>query len=180
MTIALWMLAAQGIIGAFDTLYYHEWRARLPARGRAAAAELKLHAARDFFYAVLFGTLPILEWRGGWAYALVAVLVAEIILTLWDFVVEIAVRKPFGDVYAGERVTHAVMGILYGGMLANLISSIRAWAALPTGLAWASADVPAALRVALLIMAAGVAASGVRDLYAAYELPKSSWPWDRA
>jgi hypothetical protein len=25
-----------------------------------------------------------------------------------------------GDVYAGERVTHAVMGILYGGMLAFL------------------------------------------------------------
>ena len=58
MIVALWLLAIQGVIGAFDTLYYHEWRARLPARGQAAASELKLHAARDFFYAVLFGTLP--------------------------------------------------------------------------------------------------------------------------
>jgi hypothetical protein len=33
---ALWLLAAQGLIGAFDTVYYHEWRARLPALGRAA------------------------------------------------------------------------------------------------------------------------------------------------
>jgi len=33
MIVALWLLAIQGIIGAFDTLYYHEWRARLPARG---------------------------------------------------------------------------------------------------------------------------------------------------
>jgi hypothetical protein len=29
-------------------------------------------------------------------------------------VAEIAARKTMGDVYAGERVTHAVMGILYG------------------------------------------------------------------
>ena len=40
MTAALCLLAIQGVIGAFDTLYYHEWRARLPARGRGAAAEL--------------------------------------------------------------------------------------------------------------------------------------------
>jgi hypothetical protein len=46
---ALAARAVLGIIGAFDTFYYHEWRARLPARGRRAAAELKLHAARDFF-----------------------------------------------------------------------------------------------------------------------------------
>jgi hypothetical protein len=52
VSVALWLLALQGIIGAFDTLYYHEWRARLPALGAATASELKLHAARDFFYAV--------------------------------------------------------------------------------------------------------------------------------
>ena len=55
---ALWLLAIQGAIGAFDTLYYHEWRARLPARGSIAAPELRLHAARDFLYTVIFGTLP--------------------------------------------------------------------------------------------------------------------------
>ena len=27
MTVALWLLALQGAIGAFDTVYYHEWRA---------------------------------------------------------------------------------------------------------------------------------------------------------
>jgi hypothetical protein len=34
-------------------------------------------------------------------------------------VAEIAARKTMGDVYAGERVTHAVMGILYGAMAAS-------------------------------------------------------------
>ena len=127
MTIALWLLALQGMIGAFDTFYYHEWRARLPARGQAAASELKLHAARHFFYAVMFGTLPWLAWQGLWVIILGAVILAEIILTLWDFVVEIAVRKSLGDVYAGERVTHAIMGILYGGMLAFLLPVVVRW-----------------------------------------------------
>ena len=177
MTVALWLLAVQGIIGAFDTLYYHEWRARLPARGAQCASELKLHAARDFFYAVLFGTLPWLAWQGRWALLLTAVLIAEIILTLTDFVVESFVRKPLGDVYAGERVTHAVMGILYGSMIASLIPVLIAWSRLPDGLVAASPDVPGVLRWGLALMAVGVFASGARDLYAALEMPYGGWPW---
>jgi len=177
MTVALWLLAIQGVIGAFDTLYYHEWRARLPARGALSAPELKLHAARDFLYAVLFGTLPWLAWPGGWTLLLIGVLVAEILLTLTDFVVEISVRKTLGDVYGGERVTHAIMGILYGAMIASLIPVLVEWAALPTALAVHPPDAPLALRSALLLMAFGVLVSGVRDLYAACELPHGAWPW---
>ena len=177
MTLALWLLAIQGAIGAFDTLYYHEWRARLPARGKLAAPELQLHAARDFFYAVLFATLPWIAWHGAWVVVLAGVFLAEIILTLTDFVVEIAVRKQLGDVYAGERVTHAVMGILYGAMIANLMPVLMRWWALPTELVVDWADVPTGLRWSLFVMAAGVSASGLRDLYAAFELPYGSWPW---
>jgi hypothetical protein len=174
---ALWLLALQGMIGAFDTIYYHEWRARLPARGVAAAPELRLHAARDAFYGILFGTLPWIAWQGAWVVALAGILVAEIALTLWDFVVEIAVRRTLGDVYAGERVTHAVMGILYGAMLANLIATLVAWWGLPTGLVLAPPLIPGWLRAALGLMAAGVLASGLRDLYAALALPHGHWPW---
>ncbi len=177
MNVALWLLAIQGVIGAFDTLYYHEWRARLPALGAQSASELKLHAARDFFYAVLFATLPWLAWHGRWVLVLVAVLVAEIVLTLTDFVVEITVRKPLGDVYAGERVTHAVMGIVYGAMIAWLIPVLIAWWSLPTSLATSSPGVPSALRWGLVLMAIGVSVSGARDLYASQELPLGGWPW---
>jgi phosphatidylglycerophosphate synthase len=177
MIVALWLLALQGAIGAFDTIYYHEWRARLPARGRAAASELKLHAARDFLYAVLFASLPLIAWQGRWVLVLAAVIVAEIILTLTDFVVEIAVRRQLGDVYGGERVTHAIMGILYGAMTANLIPVMWQWWTRPTRLAPAGGEAPAALRAALLVMAVGVLLSGVRDLYAALEFPHGGWPW---
>jgi len=177
MIVALWLLGIQGVIGAFDTLYYHEWRARLPARGRQAASELKLHAARDFLYAVLFGTLPWLGWHGAWVLLLVGVLVAEIVLTLIDFVVEIAVRKQLGDVYAGERVTHAVMGILYGAMVTNLIPVLGDWWGRPTAFIVEWLEIPAVLQWGLLVMAGGVFLSGLRDLYAAIELPYGSWPW---
>ena len=175
MSVALWLLGIQGVIGAFDTIYYHEWRARLPARGRQAAAELKLHAARDFFYAILFATLPCITWRGTWVLALAGVFAAEIALTLTDFVVEITVRKQLGDVYGGERVTHAVMGILYGAMIATLIPVLARWWALPTALVVEWAGIPDVLRWGLFIMAAGVLLSGLRDLYAALEVPGGSW-----
>ena len=73
MTATLWLLAIQGVIGAFDTVYYHEWRARLPARVPNALPELRLHAARDFLYAVLFGTLPWVAWRGLWLPVFVSI-----------------------------------------------------------------------------------------------------------
>lgn len=179
MSVALWLLAVLGVIGAFDTFYYHEWRARLPAQGSLAAPELKIHAARDFFYAIIFGSLPWLGWHGRWVLVLAAVILIEIALTMWDFVVEVVVRKPLGDVYAGERVTHAIMGIIYGAMVAFLIPVMWGWWALPTRLSVELHDVPAALTGLLLIMAGGVFLSGVRDLYAALELPHGNWPWPK-
>lgn len=177
MTTALWLLAVQGMIGAFDTLYYHEWRARLPGLGSQAAPELKLHALRDFLYALLFATLPWLAWQGLWTAVLALVLVTEIVLTLSDFVVEIRVRKPLGDVYAGERITHAVMGIIYGSMVANLLPVLWHWWSLPTTLAPAEPAVPELVRWLLAVMATGVFFSGVRDLYAALGMPHGGWPW---
>ena len=177
MTIALWLLAIQGVIGAFDTLYYHEWKARLPARGDESAPELRLHALRDFLYGVLFATLPWIAWQGRWVIVLAIVLVAEIILTLWDFVVEIAVRRSLGDVYAGERVTHAIMGILYGAMIACMIPAMIGWWKMPTQLAFDPPPVPGYLRWGLVLMAIGVVVSGMRDLYASFGLPHGAWPW---
>lgn len=179
MQTVLWLLFVLGLIGAFDTFYYHEWRARLPARGRAAGAELKLHAARDFFYAVIFGTLPWVEWRGGWALVFLGVIIAEIALTMADFIVEADERKPLGDVYPGERVTHNFMGIIFGGMCAFLLPVLWQWWQQPAGFSAVDYPVPAAVRWMLGAMAAGVFLSGCRDLYAALELPGGHWPWPK-
>lgn len=177
MSTVLWLLAVQGALGAFDTLYYHEWRARLPAGVPGTRPELLLHAARDVLYALLFGSLPWLEWRGAWAVGLALVIAAEIVITLADFVVEDRVRQPLGGVYPGERCMHTVMAILYGAVLAHLVPVVWAWGHLPTALAVAPVPVPEALRWTLNAMAAGVLTSGARDLCAALQLPGAQWPW---
>ena len=114
MTTTLTLFVVLACLGAFDTLYYHEWRAGLPAMGPLARSELQLHSLRDFVYAVIFSTLPWVAWQGRYVLPLIVLLVVEIILTLWDFVVADWIRKPLGGVYPGERVMHGIMGIVYG------------------------------------------------------------------
>lgn len=176
MITALWLLALQGAIGAFDTLYYHEWRARLPAL-TGARPELRLHAARALVYALLFALLPRVEWRGAWAYVLGALLAAEVFITLRDFVVEDEVRAPLGGVFAGERTTHTLMAIIYGAMLANLLPAAFEWRLGPTALAAHTQAAPEELVRVLTLMSGGVALSGLRDGYAALGLPGGAWPW---
>jgi hypothetical protein len=179
MNAALYLLTALGILGAFDTLYYHEWRAKLPALGRAASDELQLHAWRDFVYAALFLSLPWIAWQGRYALLLAGLFLAEIVLTLWDFVVEDWIRKPLGGVYAGERVMHAVMGIVYGAMLTFLLRTIATWWRAPTSLEFSPAPCPQMLRWAITAMGVGVLLSGMRDYYASLGLPGGAWPWTR-
>jgi hypothetical protein len=175
MITALVLFAIQGTLGAFDTLYYHEYRARLPGGVPGTTPELALHGARDLVYAVLFGALPFYRCEGGFAWAVGALLVTEIVITLRDFMIEDTVRRPLGGVYPGERATHAVMGIIYGAALGNLVPELVAGAALPTALRpW---DAPGPLRVVLPLMAAGVFVSGLRDLGAAYGPRWLRFPW---
>ena len=67
MTTAIWLLLVQASLGAFDTLYYHEYKLRLP-HGTHTAVELRLHAARDFAYAIIIGTLGFMTWNGAFAW----------------------------------------------------------------------------------------------------------------
>ena len=158
MRIAIWLLFAQALLGAFDTLYYHEYRLRLPHR-QGTTTELRLHAARDFAYAIIIGSLGFLTWNGTFAWTLAALLAIEIVITLWDFIEEDRIRK----LPAGERAMHAIMGIIYGAFLANLVPEILRWSRLDTGFGGSSHGFPAWV---LSGLAAGVFVSGIRDLLA--------------
>ncbi|MEW5882683.1 MAG: hypothetical protein AB1725_00470 [Armatimonadota bacterium] len=158
MEVAIWLLLVQATLGAFDTVYYHEYRLRLP-HGEHTTLELRLHAARDFAYAVIIGTLGFVTWQGAWAWVLAALLLGEIVITLWDFIEEDKVRK----LPPGERATHAIMGIVYGAFLAYLVPEMIQWAQAPTGFGASYHGIPAWI---LSCIAAGVFVSGVRDLLA--------------
>jgi len=158
LNTAIWLLFVQALLGAFDTLYYHEYRLRLP-HGSGTRTELRLHASRDFAYAVIIGSLGFVTWNGSLAWVLCAFLLAEICITLWDFIEEDRIRK----LPAGERAMHSVMGIVYGAFLAYLIPEILRWSGEPTGFGRSYHGFPAWV---LSCLAVGVFLSGVRDAIA--------------
>jgi hypothetical protein len=159
---ALCVLIALAVMGAFDTIVYHEIVARLPSTP-AAQRELQLHAWRDFIYAVLFGTMAWLQPHGWAVLPLAALLAIEIAITLSDFIVEDRTRK----LPPGERVMHALMGITYGIFLTLLYPNAAGWIGASTGLQFA-ANGP--LSWILSVFAIGVAVSGIRDLTASFAL----------
>jgi len=163
MTTVVLLLLVNGVLGAVDTLWYHEHRAALPRRPDRHRAELRLHAGRDAVYAVLYGTIGWVAWQGAWAAVLAGLLAVEIVITLADFVVEDRTRS----LSPGERVLHSVMAIVYGAMLTRLVPEIAGWSGEPTGLVAAPGAVPAALAITASVLAAGIALSGVRDAAAA-------------
>ena len=148
----------QACLGAFDTLYYHEYKLNLP-HGDHTGIELRLHAARDFAYAVIIGTLGWVTWLGPWTVVLAVLLVTEIVITLWDFIEEDKIRK----LPPGERAMHAVMGIIYGAFLAYLVPEMVKWVQEPAGFGPKYHGFPSCV---LSIVAVGVFVSGVRDLAA--------------
>ena len=158
MTVAIWLLFVQALLGAFDTLYYHEYRLRLP-HGQGTRTELRLHAARDFAYAIIIGTLGFVTWNGALAWILLTLLTAEIAITLWDFIEEDRIRR----LPAGERAMHGIMGIVYGAFLAYLVPEMLQWRQLPTGWGQSYHGFPAWV---LSGLAVGVFLSGVRDALA--------------
>jgi uncharacterized protein len=157
----LWtLIAIQIAMGAFDTLYHHEFTERLawrPSQGR----ELKLHAVRNFFYAFIFIVLGWFEVYGLLAIALIAVLLVEVVITLMDFVEEDLSRK----LPATERINHTLLALNYGAILVLLMPILLDWAARDTGFAVVSYGWRSIFAV---VSAVGVAVFGLRDLLASF------------
>jgi uncharacterized protein (TIGR01777 family) len=153
------LLFAQIAMGGFDTLYHHELTQRLPWRP-GQATELRLHGTRNLIYALVFLALGWTEPHGGAALLLLAALGIEMGITLWDFVEEDRVRA----LPATERVTHTLLTLNYGVLLALWVPMLIGWARLPLALVGENHGITSVL---LSVAAFGVAISGVRDLYAA-------------
>jgi uncharacterized protein len=155
LPLVLDLIIAQALLGAFDTIYHHELRAALPQQ-TSAALELKIHASRSFVYGVLFAGLAWLAWGGVWLLLLAAMLLAEVVLTLWDFLEEDRSRI----LPPAERVLHTIMALNGGAAFALLCLFAPRWWRLASRLqfithGWQS--------IVLSILAVGVVASAVRD-----------------
>jgi uncharacterized protein len=157
---ALWTLvAAQLAMGLFDVLYHHELTERIAWR-RSQRRELTLHAARNFAYAALFLVLGLCQPRGLAAVLAIVLLVAELVITLIDFVEEDLSRK----LPASERITHTLLAVNYGAILALLLPILLDWAMKPTAIVPVWYGIGSALAP---LAALGVTLFGLRDLFAA-------------
>src|SRR3954468_23102223 len=116
-------------MGAFDTLYNQELTERLAWRP-SQEHELELHAIRNGLYALLFLTLGLAEVHGWWAVLVMVVLVAEVVITLMDFVEEDLSRK----LPASERVNHTLLALNYGAILVLLLPVLIEWAGEPAAI----------------------------------------------
>jgi uncharacterized protein (TIGR01777 family) len=116
-------------------------------------------------YALLFLTLGWLEVHGVWAMIVIAVLVAEVVITLMDFVEEDMSRK----LPASERINHTLMALNYGAILVLL---------LPVLIEWAGESVAVKTvfygywSVLAAVSAVGVSIFGLRDLAASKRLAR--------
>jgi uncharacterized protein len=161
----LWtLIAIQIAMGAFDTFYHHELTERLAWRP-SQRHELQLHGLRNMLYALLFLTLGWLEVHGLWAMIVIAVLVAEVVITLMDFVEEDLSRK----LPASERINHTLLALNYGAILVLL---------LPVLIEWASRSIAirpvfyGAWSILAVASAVGVGLFGLRDLAASKRLAR--------
>jgi uncharacterized protein (TIGR01777 family) len=167
MTIVLYLLLVQVLLGGLDNFLHHEFTERLRTRPEART-ELALHAAREALYAVIFVGIAWFEWHGGYALLLALLLLVEIGITIADFLVEDRTRRlpPF------ERALHTVLAVMIGIILAVLAPVLWAWGQAPSALAdvhygWLSWVFTAA--------GFGVAIFAIRDAGAALHLGKPDW-----
>ncbi|AIO36391.1 3-beta hydroxysteroid dehydrogenase/isomerase family protein [Burkholderia cenocepacia] len=161
---AIDLLIVQGAMGAFDTLYHHELTQDLPHRPHARL-ELAIHAVRSVLYGLVFAAFAQLAFHGAWVAAIAAVLGVEVLLTLWDFVVEDRSRK----LPATERVLHTLLAVNGGALIGLYAMQLADWAQAPTALHVVDAGWRGAL---LTVFAIGVTASGIRDGIAACRIAR--------
>lgn len=130
MTIVFTVLTFQAVLGAFDNFWHHELEARLPQR-TSARHELRLHAAREAIYGLLFAGLAWLQFQGAWVLLPAGLLLAEMGITIADFLEEDRSRKlpPL------ERALHTVLTVSYGLLLGLIGPMFWQQGQLPTALA---------------------------------------------
>jgi len=165
MTDLIWaFIFCQMMMGGFDSLYHHELTQRLAWRP-SQRGELSLHGVRNLSYALIFGALGWSEPHGAWAMALIALIAAEVVITLWDFVEEDRSRR----LPHSERVLHGILTANYGAVLVLLAPVLIDWAARPT-MVLPAYYWPWSWFCAIAVV--GVIASGLRELAAARRAPR--------
>ena len=167
MTKVLILMAVQGLIGALDNIWHHEITEKLTSRP-AARRELALHTIREFLYGPIFIALAWASWHGAWAALLITLMLVEVVVTLWDFVIEDQTRK----LPKFERILHTVLAMNFGAILALFAPYLWDWLHQPTQIVPANFGL---LSWLLTAYGVGVFAWAIYDLFAVIRLGLPDW-----
>jgi hypothetical protein len=138
VTPYVFALIVHGVIGGIDVILNHELIARLPYQP-AAASEERLHALRELLFGAAFASAAWYEWHGVLAWWIPALLLAELLVSIRDAIIELDIRV----LPVTERILHVLLFVNLGVIFTTLAPAVLAWQALPSGLVhvdygWAS------------------------------------------
>ena len=117
----VYVLLLHGVLGILDIVINHELLAKLPKRADTTSEEA-LHATRETIFAVLFACLAWYAWHGAWVWLIAGLLLAEVIVSARDVIVEGDTRV----LPVPERVLHLLLFINLG-VLITLIGYALVW-----------------------------------------------------
>jgi hypothetical protein len=157
-------LILHGLIGAFDVIWNHELKERLPTRPWAAL-EQRLHSGRELLFALLFISLAWWQWHGRYAWFIAVIVGIELGVTTRDAIVEVKTRV----LSVTEQTSHVFLFINFGIFLSLLFSELSLWQRLPGAIVAANYGWRSALLTAL---GASALLWCVRDALAAFALGK--------
>lgn len=164
VTAVLAALLLHGVLGGTDVVLNHELLARLPAQPNAGPEE-RMHAAREFIFAAIFLSLAWGQWQGALVWWIVALFVAELLVSARDVVIEGDTRV----LPVPERLLHLLLFINLGVMMVLVGRQLLAWHALPTQLLAVDYGWPSLVLSGMAVLAAGW---GVRDTLNVLQRPR--------
>jgi hypothetical protein len=122
MTAAVLLFWGYGAIGTFDVLYYHFYRFRLYERPECFQEHL-LHTANVLVTPMIVAGLYIGVTGGHALWLGTGFAVTQLIVLLWDVVVEPDSRARLGGLPAPEYVIHIVVCMMHAASLALVLAS---------------------------------------------------------
>jgi hypothetical protein len=173
--IASVLLLLIGLFGAFDVLYFHHLRARVPYAPEKRR-EAWTHLAKAPIYTALFLLVPNLELSGVALAILGGLVVLDVGIAAWDVAVESDARRTDGGLPPGEYALHLFITLLVGALFLELAR--ESWPRLdaPGAIAWRS-DVSSLVRLALAVLAVGCLAVATLELAALLGWLKTAQCW---
>ena len=167
--VATVLLFTIAVLGLTDVLLYHSVSHGIRHHARAKG-ELVLHALRGPTYAFLFALVPFFEFRGLYSFLLAAVLVIDVVISIFDFWLEGESRRFLGGLPSGEYVLHMVIAMVFGAFVCVIAFQIAQWVLLDTELLYAGHHLPLWVKLVFPVMSLLVFASGLQDAMAAIRL----------